>query len=246
MEEALLRQMPYSLEAEMSVLGGVLIDPDRMSTVVGMVKKDDFFSADNRCIYECMLELYNDGKQIDLVSLIEKLKMRDYYDRVGGRDAIVRLIDMVPTAANIENYCRVVEEKSNLRKLITAAGEIEKMCIEGADEAKTIMDLAEQKIYSILQGRTTQGLASIKEVILETYDTLHKLAYDKDSMMGVPTGFRDLDSLIVGLNNSDLCLLAARPGMGKTSFALNIAQNVALKTKNQWPSSLWKCPKNSW
>lgn len=231
MEEALLRQMPYSLEAEMSVLGGVLIDPDRMSTVVGMVKKDDFFSADNRCIYECMLELYNDGKQIDLVSLIEKLKMRDYYDRVGGRDAIVRLIDMVPTAANIENYCRVVEEKSNLRKLITAAGEIEKMCIEGADEAKTIMDLAEQKIYSILQGRTTQGLASIKEVILETYDTLHKLAYDKDSMMGVPTGFRDLDSLIVGLNNSDLCLLAARPGMGKTSFALNIAQNVALKTK---------------
>lgn len=231
MEEALLRQMPYSLEAEMSVLGGVLIDPDRMSTVVDMVKKDDFFSADNRCIYECMLELYNDGKQIDLVSLIEKLKMRDYYDRVGGRDAIVRLIDMVPTAANIENYCRVVEEKSNLRKLITAAGEIEKMCIEGADEAKTIMDLAEQKIYSILQGRTTQGLASIKEVILETYDTLHKLAYDKDSMMGVPTGFRDLDSLIVGLNNSDLCLLAARPGMGKTSFALNIAQNVALKTK---------------
>ncbi len=228
MDEALLRQMPYSAEAEMSILGGILVDEERMSEVVGMVRAEDFYVGDNREIFEAMGDLYNAGAHIDLVGLIEKLKMRGSYEKVGGREYIVRLIEIVPTAENMEKYCQVVQEKSVLRKLISAANDIERMCLEGGDEARTIMDLAEQKIYSVLQGRNTQDVASIREIILEAYDILHQLSYNKEDVMGVPTGFRDLDSLIVGLNKSDLCLIAARPGMGKTSFALNIAQNVAL------------------
>ncbi|MGI6031212.1 MAG: replicative DNA helicase [Eubacteriales bacterium] len=230
MEEDLLRQMPYSSEAEMSVLGGVLIDEERMSEVVGLLREEDFYLAENRMVFAAMTELYNMGRHIDLVSLIETMKRQGNYEKAGGREYIARLIDMVPTAANVESYCRVVQEKSGLRQLITAAGEIQRMCLEGGDEARAIMDVAEQKIAAALQGHTSQSMATIKEVILEAYDILHKLSYDKEDVMGVPTGFRDLDSLIVGLNKSDLCLLAARPGMGKTSFALNIAQNVALRT----------------
>lgn len=228
MDEALLRQMPYSAEAEMSILGGILVDEERMSEVVGMVRAEDFYVGDNREIFEAMADLYNAGANIDLVGLIEKLKVRGSYEKVGGREYIVRLIEIVTTTENMEKYCQVVQEKSVLRKLISAANDIERMCLEGGDEARTIMDLAEQKIYSVLQGRNTQDVASIREIILEAYDILHQLSYNKEDVMGVPTGFRDLDSLIVGLNKSDLCLIAARPGMGKTSFALNIAQNVAL------------------
>lgn len=229
METSFLRQLPFSAEAEMSVLGAVLIDPEKLNEVAALLKTEDFYISDNQEIYDALLAMFNLGKTIDIVTVIEELKSRGVYDRVGGKEYLMSLLDLVPTAANVLSYAAIVEEKSNLRKLMVAADEILAMCMDQKDDVKDILDLSEQKIYSILQGRGLKGFATIKEIILAAYDRLQKLASDKDAFLGTPTGFRDLDHFLVGLNNSDLCLIAARPGMGKTSFALNIAQNVAQK-----------------
>lgn len=229
METSLLRQLPFSAEAEMSVLGAVLLNYEKLNEVASQLKTEDFYITDNQEIYDVLLYMYNLGKTIDIVTVIDELKARGVYDKVGGKEYLIQLLDVVPTATNVMSYVKIVEEKGNLRKLMIAADEILSMCMDQKDDAKNIMDLSEQKIYSILQGRSLKGFATIKEVILETYDRLQKLSKDKDAFLGTPTGFRDLDHFLVGLNNSDLCLIAARPGMGKTSFALNIAQNVAQK-----------------
>jgi len=233
MDGSILRQMPHSTEAEMSVLGAVLIDGRRITDIIGLVKSEDFYIADNAEIFEAMLGLWSAGEDIDLVSLIEQLRRRGTYDRIGGRAYMAQLIDTVPTAGNIVGYANIVAEKASLRRLIEAAQEIEDMASSANDETRNIIDLSEQKIYSIAQGNNTRQLAPIKEVILGEYDRLHILAQDPNALNGTPTGFRDLDRYLIGLNNSDLCLIAARPGMGKTSFALNIARNVSIRFKKK-------------
>ena len=229
METSLLRQLPFSAEAEMSVLGAILLNHEKLNEVASILKTEDFYITDNQEIYDCLMYMFNLGKTIDIVTVIEALKTRGIFDQVGGKEYLTQLLDIVPAVSNIMSYVRIIEEKSNLRKLMVAADEILAMCINQSDDPKDILDLSEQKIYSIMHGRNLKGFASIKEIILDAYDRLQKLSQDKNAFAGTATGFRDLDHYLVGLNSSDLCLIAARPGMGKTSFALNIAQNVAQK-----------------
>lgn len=230
MNSSFLRQMPYSGEAEMSVLGALMIDSARLNDVVSQLKTEDFYIEDNGLIYDTLIYMYNFGKKIDLITVIDELKAKGIYDKVGGKEYLAQMIDLVPTSANILAYVKIVEEKSNLRKLITASDEIIEMCTNQSDEVRNIMDLSEQKIFSILQGRNLKGFSTIKEVATRTYDELQKLSEGGDPNT-VTTGFRDVDRVLSGINKTDLVILAARPGMGKTSFALNIAQNVARNTK---------------
>lgn len=221
-----LRTMPHSLEAEMSVLGSVLVDPECINLVAEKLRMEDFYHRDHRAVYGAMLSLFNSGKPIDLIQLIEQLKLEGAYDAIGGKAYLMQLIDWVPTASRVEEYAAIVSDKANLRSLITASSEIEEICLAGNEEPRTVMDLAEQKIYGVLQGRTHTSFSTVKEVILGEFDRLQELA-QKGSFQGIATGFRDLDRVLTGLNPGNLYLIAARPGMGKTAFALNIAQNIA-------------------
>ncbi|MPM53524.1 Replicative DNA helicase [bioreactor metagenome] len=230
MNESALRRMPFSGEAEMSVLGALLLDSARLNELVTVLKTDDFYIEDNGAIYDTLLYMYNLGKSIDLITVIDELKARGLYEKVGGKEYLAKLLDLVPTSANILSYAKIVEEKSNLRKLITASDEIVDLCVNQTDDVSNILDLSEQKIFSILQGRNLRSFSTIREVATRTYDDLQKLS-EGGASNTVATGFRDVDRLLSGINRTDLVILAARPGMGKTSFALNIAQNVARNTK---------------
>lgn len=222
--------VPYSLEAEQSVLGAILIDPASITEVLEYIKTEYFYLPQHREIFTVMVQMFSDSTAIDFVTLLERLKTEGVYDDAGGKAYLMQLAQMVPSVANVGAYARIVQEKYFLRSLINASKEIISAASEEGDEARIIIDAAEQKIYDIRQGKSTEGLRHIKDIIIETYDRLHQLSSeDKNKYLGVPTGFSELDRMITGLNRSDLLLLAARPAMGKSAFALNIAQNVAAK-----------------
>ena len=227
-----LKQLPYSLEAEQSVLGAILIDPSCINEVISLLKTKHFYVPSHCGIYGVMLEMFNSGNEIDVITLLEKLKARGVYDEAGGKEYLFRLAETVPTSKNVSKYANIVLEKSILRELIIASGDISEMCYEGAGEASEILDAAEQKIYNITRDRDLRKFTTLSEAIIQTLDKLHKLSGDeRDNYIGIPTYFSDLDRIIVGLNNSDLILLASRPGIGKTSLALNIARNVAVRAE---------------
>ncbi len=226
-----LKQMPYSLEAEQSVLGAILIDPACISEVVSHLKQKHFYVPQHKEIYEAILEMFNIGIEIDVITLLDKLKSRGVYDDASGKEYLFKLAEVVPTSKNVSRYIEIVFEKSILRDLIEASAKIEDMCYSSAGKGSDILDNAAQMIYDITKDRDTKGFTTLSQAVLTTLDKLHKLSGDqRDNYIGIPTFYSDVDRLIVGFNNSDLVLLAARPGMGKTSFALNIAQNVASKT----------------
>lgn len=228
MEMDELRQMPYSLEAEQAVLGSVLINPECFKDVAVILKTRHFYISQHKEIYEIMLHMFESGMTIDIVTLLDELKVRGVYDEAGGKSYLLQLAEMVPSTANVGSYAKIVEEKANLRQMIEAAQDIVQSCYEQGDDIRTIMDRAEQRIYDIMGDRANTGFESIKTLILGIYDRLQKLASDdREEYLGTKTYFRDVDRMLVGMNNSDLILIAARPGVGKTSFVLNIAENVA-------------------
>lgn len=221
-------KLPYSLEAEQSVLGSILIDPQCLYQVLERVKPQYFYLPQHREIFTAMVSMFSQSSAIDIVTLLEELKSKGVYDEAGGKAYLLQLAEIVPSVANVDAYAKIVQEKYYLRSLINASKEIIAAASEEADDVRAIMDAAEQKIYDIRQDKSADGLKHIKEVILETYDRLHKISSEeKSKYLGLPTGFSELDRLTTGLNRSDLILLAARPAMGKSAFALNIAQNVA-------------------
>lgn len=221
-------KLPYSLEAEQSVLGSILIDPQCLYQVLERVKPQYFYLPQHREIFTAMVSMFSQSSAIDIVTLLEELKSKGVYDETGGKAYLLQLAEIVPSVANVDAYAKIVQEKYYLRSLINASKEIIAAASEEADDVRAIMDAAEQKIYDIRQDKSADGLKHIKEVILETYDRLHKISSEeKSKYLGLPTGFSELDRLTTGLNRSDLILLAARPAMGKSAFALNIAQNVA-------------------
>ena len=229
------QELPYNLEAEQSVLGAILIDPSCISSVLEYITPDCFYRPQNRQIFSTILRMFTAGQTIDFVTLLEAVKSDEIFD--SDEDAkvyLVSLAQIVPTSTNVEAYAKLVAEKYYLRRLITASQEIIENSQSGHGDASNLLDYAEQKIFDIRQGRDSQGLQRIDEIIIETYDRLQKLSGEnKSEFMGVPSGFTGLDNITVGLNKSDLILLAARPAMGKTSFALNIAANVAVKSKKK-------------
>ena len=221
-DELLLRQLPHSVEAEQAVLGSMLIDPRCVSEVIDKLRTDDFYIRQNKEIYETIYSMFNYSLTIDPVTVLENMKQNGYYDENQSRGYILQLMDTTPTAANVGEYIDIIKDKTLLRRVAEAAGELTAMIQEGTATGQDILEAAEQRIYAIRQGRAARGLVPISDVIIDVYDRLEELAASENAIPGLSTGLRDLDRAISGLNNSDLILLAARPGMGKTSMALNI------------------------
>lgn len=224
-------RQPYSLEAEQAVLGSIIIDPKCLNEVASTVKTDYFYLPQHRDIYGAISTMFEFNQVIDFVSLLEKLKSNGTYDDDGGKAYLTQLVQSVSSSANVAEYVRIIRDKYYQRALLSAAKEIIKDVDENVLESDKLIDSAEQRIYEIRSGRNISGLTHIKEVLeKETYDILTKKSNPetRDEYVGIPTGIKDLDRKIVGLNKSDLIILGARPGMGKTAFALNIARNVAV------------------
>ena len=231
MDELLTKQVPQSLEAEQSVLGSMLIDERCVPDVIGLLQPDDFYLQQNREIYETIYTMFNFSQHIDPVTVLDKLKERGVYDEQHSYDYIAQLLQITPTAANVKQYCAIVRDKALLRNLGTAAGEISGLVQEGVGTAQEILEASEKKIYSLRKENSGDSLQHIGKVLLNVYDRLEELAESGSDIAGLSTGLHDLDRKINGLNKSDLLLIAARPGMGKTSLALNIALNVAKSTE---------------
>ncbi|MCI9287670.1 MAG: replicative DNA helicase [Clostridia bacterium] len=220
---------PSDIEAEQAVLGSMLTDKDAVVSAIEVLKQEDFYREDNKAIYGAILNLYNRAEPIDIITLKAELISIGKFDVVGGLEYLATLPDMAPTSANIDKYIKIVEEKSMLRNLIQTANEIISLGYDPTEDVEMIMDEAEKKIFNIMQKKNQKGYASIKDVLVDTFAGLEKLYNQKQHITGVPTGFSDLDYKTAGLHESDLVLIAARPAMGKSAFALNIATNAAVK-----------------
>lgn len=225
--------MPYSPEAEQALLGAIILESDVFDKVIEYIKSPDYFYVSlHKLIFKTMTEMVNFGGKIDFVTLLEKLKQTGSFDETTGKTYLYDLVNNCPSISNAEAYAEVIRDKYNIRRLITAAREIIDDATAGTEDTSVIIDSAEQKIFDIRQGNEKKGLERINSVIMQTFDRLDALnSATDDSMKPVSTGIGDLDRVITGLNRSDLILLAARPGMGKTSFALNIARYVACTAK---------------
>lgn len=227
--------LPFSAEAEQSVIGAVLLEPSCLSIVAEMLPRAEYFyQVMNRMIYGVMLEMFTAGRPVDLVTLLEKLREESGFEESSGKVYLMQLAQLVPSISNVEEYCMIVRDKFDVRMLIQAARGILDEATEGAGETSLLLDAAEQRIFDIRRGKAVKGLQRLNEVLFETFERLDRLnSPDKDLYRGIPTGIRELDACITGLNRSDLIILAARPGMGKTSFALNIARHAALECKRR-------------
>lgn len=228
---ALGRIPPQSIEAEQSVLGSMLVDKEAISIVMEILKPEDFYRPDHREIYEVVIELFDRSQPIDLITVSERLKLHGKLELIGGLEYLSNIATAVPTTANVRNYSKIVEEKSLLRKLIRASSDIVDLGFDASEEVSYIIDRAEQGIFDILQKRSSQGFIPIKDVLVDTFNKLEELYNNKGTITGISTGFVDLDFKTAGLHNTDLILIAARPAMGKTALALNLAQNVAVHSK---------------
>jgi replicative DNA helicase len=221
------KNLPCALEAEQSVLGSILIDPNCFADLTEIIHADDFYLDEHGEIFYAMQDLFAKSREIDLVTLIDTLVSRGVYNEEESKKYIKVIAETVPSAANVLDYAKIVREKSLLRSLIGAADEIRETAFSAQGDVKDIIDSAEAKVFSIAQGSESKGFVHIREAISRTYERLDLLARDKDAASGTPTGFSALDRTIVGLGEGDLVLVGARPGMGKTSFAMNIATNIA-------------------
>jgi replicative DNA helicase len=222
------RKPPYSLEAEISVLGGMLIDPEAIARVIEVVDHSMFYREANRRLFRAMVRLWERGEVVDVVLLSEELKNAGDYDAVGGTAYLAELNDAVPTAANIEYHARIVREKAVLRRLIEAATAIIQHTYESGGEIEEVLDQAEQRIFQIAQTHDRKGFVWIKEILWPTFEKIEQLQNNSSSVTGVSTGFGDLDEMTAGFQPSDLIIVAARPSMGKTAFVMNVAQHAAI------------------
>jgi len=222
MDEALLlRQVPHSIEAEQSVLGAMLIDPRCIPGVVERLVGEDFYLQTNREIYETIYRMFNFSAAIDPVTILEEMKHDGVYDD-NSRSYLLQLMDITPTSANVMEYVRIVKDKSVLRQVHDTAGELMELARQEGESASSVLDLAEQRIFSIRQGRSAQDLEPLSSILVDVFQHLQELAENGSEVPGLATGFTDLDRTLTGFHPSELILLAARPGMGKTSFALNV------------------------
>ncbi|MGI6373602.1 MAG: replicative DNA helicase [Caldicoprobacterales bacterium] len=228
MMESLSRMPPHNMEAEQSVLGCMLLDKESVATATDFLKAEDFYAEAHKEIFESMLDIYDHGDPVDLVTVTEQLRQRGTLEAVGGVAYISDLSMVVPSTANIRYYVSIVEEKSILRRLISVCNEIIKQSYEAREELDLIIDHAEKSIFQITQRNTSSDFEPIKTVLLETYARIEEMSKNKGRIIGIPTGFTDFDQKTSGLQPSDFILVAARPSMGKTSFVLNIAQHAAL------------------
>lgn len=222
---------PHSIEAEQSVLGSMILDKESINTAIEIIRPEDFYKEANGEIFEAILLLFNKNEPVDLITLSEELKRRGTLENIGGVTYLANLSSGVATTANTKYYCKIVEEKSLLRRLIRSSNEIMGKAYEDAEEVTAIIEKAEKDIFDITQGTHREGFSPISEVLLTSFAKIEEMAANKGGLTGLTTGFIDIDNKLSGLQKSDLVLLAARPSMGKTAFGINIATNAALKAK---------------
>ena len=230
MEDLLARQVPYSLEAEQSVLGSMLIDSRCIAEVIGMLRPEDFYLTQNRELYETMYTMFNYSQVIDPVTVLDKMRERGVYDEQNSSNYLMQLMDITPSAANVARYAQIVRDKALLRSILSASTDISEAVHEGVGTAQDILELAEKKVYALSASGRDDTLEHIGTILLKVFDRLSELSQSENAFPGISTGLKDLDRKINGLNKSDLILIAARPGMGKTSIALNIALHAAKHT----------------
>ena len=220
---------PHDIDAEQAVLGSMLTDKEAVNAAIESLKEDAFYRDDNRIIFQALVNLYSKSEPIDIITLKDELESMDKFEQVGGYEYLASLPDKVPTTANVQKYIKIVEEKSILRNLIKTANEIIELGYDPTEDVEDIMDGAEKKIFDIMQSKNQKGYTPIKDVLVESFTKLEELYNRKQHITGVPTGFAELDYKTAGLHGSELILVAARPAMGKTAFALNLATNAALR-----------------
>jgi replicative DNA helicase len=220
---------PHDLEAEQAIIGSMLTDRDAVISAIEILKEEDFYREDNKAIYTAILNLYNRAEPIDIITVKSELESMGKLEQVGGLEYLAELPEKVPTTANAMKYIKIVEEKSTLRRLIKTANEIIELGYSPTEDVEDIMEGAEKKIFNIMQEKNQKGYAPIKDVLVESFTKLEELYNRKQHITGVPSGFTELDYRTAGFHGSELILIAARPAMGKTAFALNIATNAAVK-----------------
>ena len=222
---------PHDIEAEQAVLGSMLTDKDAVIAAMETLKPESFYREDDKAIYEAMQNLYNRAEPVDLITLKNELETMSKLEQVGGLEYLANLPEKAPTSANVQKYISIVDEKAMLRSLIKTANELVDLGYSQTEDVEDIMDHAEKKIFDIMQKKNQKGYSPIKDVLVESFTKLEELYNRKQHITGVPTGFTDLDYRTAGLHGSELILIAARPAMGKTAFALNLASNAALRGK---------------
>jgi len=225
-----VRKPPQNVDAEKSVLGAMLIDPAAVPTVFSKLRSEDFYLKDHIEIFEAISDLMEEAKPIDVITVSDRLTERGTLDRCGGLPYLAMLTEVI-TSANIGYYTEIVSEKSTLRKLIRTSGEIAEKSFDPSSEVVDVLAMAEDKIFNISKSRNLSGFVPVKDILPDVFQSIEDIYRNKGKTSGVPSGFADLDKTLSGLNKSDLILVAARPGMGKTSFMLNVAQHVAMKEK---------------
>jgi len=230
MEEALLKRvLPHSVEAEQSVIGSMIMDREAIVVAAGILHEEDFYGKQYGIVFQAMVELNDEGKPVDLVTLQDRLKEKGAPPEVSSLEFVRDLVTAVPTSANIKYYADIVAEKATLRKLIRLNEEIANTCYVGNESLEYILEDTEKKIFNLIQGRNSSDYVPIRDIVMDAIDRIEKASRTKGVVTGIPTGFIDLDYRLAGMQPSDLLLVAARPSMGKTSFVLNIAQYVAFK-----------------
>ncbi len=232
MEEALIKRVkPHSIEAEQSVVGAMLMDKDAITAASEMISGSDFYQSAYGVIFDSMVELFNEGKPVDLITLQERLREKEVPAEIASLEFVRDLVTAVPTSANIKYYAQIVADKSMMRRLIKLNEEIENVCYAGKEPLEAVLEKTEKSVFELLQRRNTGDYVPIRQVVLNALERIEKASKNKGTVTGIPTGFIDLDYKLSGLQPSDLILVAARPSMGKTAFVLNIAQYVAFKKK---------------
>ncbi|MCC7004568.1 replicative DNA helicase, partial [Candidatus Nomurabacteria bacterium] len=224
-----LKVPPQSIENEMAMLGSVMIRPEAIYDILDLIKPEFFYSDKHKIIWQTMLEMTSKSEPIDILSLSSRLKEKGMLDRVGGNSFLTELMHVVPSSANIEHYADVVKKKHTMRKLIEASEQILSLGYNEGGDLEEILDQANKKMFEVTNASGTHKFTAIKDALGEAWDRLDKLHRAKDELRGVPSGFKDLDNKLAGFQKSDLIILAARPSMGKTSLALDIARNAAIR-----------------
>jgi len=231
-DEALIKRvMPHSIEAEQSVIGSMLMDREAIIIANEIISREDFFQSAYGMLFETIIELFSAEKPVDLVTLQERLREKDVPEEISSLEFVRDLVTAVPTSANIKYYAEIVAEKSTMRKLIKTNEEIANTCYLGKESLEDVLENAEKRVFELVQKRNASEFVPIKDVVMNALDHIEKASKTQGSVTGIPTGFSDLDYQMSGMQRSDLILIAARPSMGKTAFALNIAQYVAFRKK---------------
>ncbi len=225
------RRLPYSQEAEQSVLGAILIKPESMDRIIGILTANDFYYSQHQKIFQTMQGMYLKSRSIDVVTLLDELVKDGVYDEAGGKEYIGLIADIVPTAANVLDYAKIVRDKAILRALINACETTAEEAYAGEEDARRLLEVAEKRIYSISDGNDDREMMHVRDAFMLTFNRLKELQTNRAEAMGMPTGFSGIDRLLLGMGKGDLIIVGARPGMGKSSFAMNVVVNAALRSK---------------